>query len=424
MLAAADAVTPLASRLASPGGSPGASPLASPGASPGAAALALHRKLVTAAVVAFAALEAAYLLRWLEGPQEPPFDDFFGLWSFGKFATEAGAAIYHPSALQAFQHALDPSFGDSYPYPYPPTLLLALAPLGLLPLALAYALWICGTFGLYALATLGREWRSRYGVALLVAPTTLLTIVSGQNGLLSAALLVGGLRCLKPSPLAGGILLGLLAYKPQFGLVVPIVLIASRQWRAMFAACLTVMAAIAASSAAFGWSIWLDWLRTMPLYWHLLKANQAGLSHLMPTVMAGMMQLGASAQMAYAGQVVVAAALAITVWRLVARALDERAIAAAIVATALASPYAFTYDMPMIAAALVIAARMRRRCDIPLHAWEIAVVLLLFACLIGMTGQALPLAAPVLMLITFVTIAMTKEDRTADERGSGTALHR
>ena len=66
-----------------------------------------HPKLIGAGLLAFAALEAASILQWLAGPQMPPFDDFFGLWSFGKFAAAAGPAIYNPAALQAFQHMLD-----------------------------------------------------------------------------------------------------------------------------------------------------------------------------------------------------------------------------------------------------------------------------------------------------------------------------
>jgi len=367
-----------------------------------------HPKLIGAGLLAFAALEAASILQWLAGPQMPPFDDFFGLWSFGKFAAAAGPAIYNPAALQAFQHMLDPAFSGGYPYPYPPTFALVLAPLGMLPLGAAYALWICGTFAIYALVTLRGDWRSLYGLALVAAPTTLITVVSGQNGFVSAALLAGGLSCLKRSPIASGILLGLLAYKPQLGILVPVVLLASRQWRATLSACLTVLAAVIASSTEFGWFIWLDWLRDMPLYWDALRVNQAHLLHLMPTVLAGMTELGVPKPMGYAAQMLVAAVLAVIVWRLASRALDERCVAAAIAATALATPYAFTYDMPMLTAALVIAARMRQRCGNPVQIWEIAVVVLLFAVLMGMTGHALPLVAPTLMGIVFCTIAVTK----------------
>ena len=166
--------------------------------------LALTRKTIVIALVVLAAYQAIYLVIWLSKPQQPPFDDFFALWSFGKFAATAGPKIYHPVALQAFQRLLDPAFHRSYPCPYPPEFLLALVPLGQIPLTLAYLIWVAGTLLLYVIATLGRSWRSLWGVALLVAPTTLLTIVAGQNGFLSAALLVGGLRSLKRSPVAGG----------------------------------------------------------------------------------------------------------------------------------------------------------------------------------------------------------------------------
>lgn len=191
------------------------------------------RRTIIAALIIAGAYNALYIGLWLYRSTQPQFADFFGLWSFGQCAMAQGPAVYDAVALQAFQHGLDPAFTGSYPYPYPPTFPLALAPLGLLPLAPAFTLWTAGTFALYALATLGRDWRSLRGAALLVAPTTLLAIVSGQNGFLTAALLVGGLRSLRRYPWIGGILLGLLTYKPQFVLLVPVVLLAARQWKAI-----------------------------------------------------------------------------------------------------------------------------------------------------------------------------------------------
>jgi len=71
-------------------------------------------------------------------------------------------------------------------------------------------------------ATLGRNWWSPALLAALAAPTTAIAIVSGQTGFLAAALLAGGLRLAAPNPVAGGVLLGLLTYKPQLGLLVPV----------------------------------------------------------------------------------------------------------------------------------------------------------------------------------------------------------
>ena len=63
--------------------------------------------------------------------------------------------------------------------------------------------------------------------ALLLAvafPAVLVNLGHGQNGFLTAALLGGALAMLDRRPIVAGILFGLLAYKPQFGLMIPLVL--------------------------------------------------------------------------------------------------------------------------------------------------------------------------------------------------------
>ncbi len=376
--------------------------------------LPFSRKAIVGALLILGAYDVLYVIIWLCRSPQPPFDDFFGLWSFGKFAIANGSAIYDPVALQAFQHVLDPYFSGAYPYPYPPTFLLALAPLGMVPIAPAYIVWIAGTFVLYTLVTLGRDWRSLRGAALLVAPTTLLAIVSGQNGFLTAALLVGGLCNLKPFPMIGGVLLGLLTYKPQFALLAFSVLFAAKEWRAIIAFGLTFVFVVICSSAVFDWSIWLIWAQSISVYRELLQANQSSLYHLMPTVMAGAREVGASQLAGYCLQFVMAIIFAICVWRKFACAIDDRSIAAAIIATMLVTPYAFTYDMPMVAAALAIEWRRRKRHGIPVKLWEALVVLNMSTVIMIMTVRTIPFVIPVLLSIIFGVIAYSNDYRRDD----------
>src|SRR6266481_6505738 len=76
----------------------------------------------------------------------------------------------------------------------------------------------------------------------LAFPAVFINLGHGQNGLLTAALLGAALLMLTRQPLLSGTLFGLLAYKPQFALVIPIALLASNQWRAIAAAAATIMA--------------------------------------------------------------------------------------------------------------------------------------------------------------------------------------
>jgi hypothetical protein len=355
-------------------------------------------------LLALGLYDGVYVVKWWLGTPQPPFGDFFGFWSFGRFAAISGSAIYDPFALTAYQHTLDPSLSGGYPYPYPPTFLLLLIPFGWMNLPLAYFCWIAATFALYAVATLGRQWRSMSGLALLTAPTTLLTLISGQNGLLSAALLIGGLRSLPRSPVLGGVFLGLLTYKPQLALMAPIVLLASRSIRATVAAAMTVLVIVALSSAALGWSMWPRWIEGFSTYQQLLRVNQANLAHLMPTMAAGLQEVGAPAAVGYAVQLLCASVVAVLTWRACAQGIDERAIAMVVVGSIVAPPYVMIYDMPMITAALVIYWTAHP----PARLWEVALVIALVASLLGMLTSAVPFVAAALVFALFLIIATSR----------------
>ena len=73
----------------------------------------------------------------------------------------------------------------------------------------------------------------------LAFPSTLLTIVYGQNGFLSVIFLGGGLVLLDRSPIAAGIFLGFMTYKPQLALLIPIALAAGRRWQTLSAMLVT-----------------------------------------------------------------------------------------------------------------------------------------------------------------------------------------
>lgn len=299
--------------------------------------------------------------------------DFFAIWSFARFEIENPAAlIYDHKAQQDFLLSLDPTFPEPMPFPYPPIYLFVLRPLGWLSYPVARTFWSATTFLAYMAAVCSPGWRLRVVLPALLSPASAINLVFGQNGFLTAALLIGGIRLAPSRPFAGGILLGLLAYKPQFGLLVAIALFAGGLWQAALAAALTVAVAVAASLFAFGWEAWTAWVIAMPDYLAILNADRARLLHFMPTVFANMVALGASDRLAETVQFVVTATAAAAVWLAFRRApatlphkaflrrdgkgdTDRAAVLA--VAAVLASPYALVYDLPLVGAsiALVVA---------------------------------------------------------------------
>ena len=139
-------------------------------------------------------------------------------------------------------------------------------PLGQLPGWLAWAALVAVSLPLYLWATVGANWRSPALVAALAAPTTAIAIVSGQSGLLAGAFLAGGLRLAASHPVAGGMLFGLLTYKPQLGLLVPVALVAARLWRTLTIAGVTAILLVAATSLLFGIAIWPSWIASLPAF--------------------------------------------------------------------------------------------------------------------------------------------------------------
>ncbi len=361
-------------------------------------------RLCTALLLALAAYDLAFLAMaaWRSGNQR--FGDFFALWSFAGYASEHGAdALYDPAALHSFQRRLDPGFDlGYYSLGYPPSMLLLLWPLWRLKLAAAFLAWIGLTGLLYAAATLGRDWRSRCGLALLVAPATLIQVDFGQTGFLSAALLLAGLQQARARPILAGVLFGVLTCKPQLGLLVPVALVAAGLWRCAAAACATLALLVIASSALLGPSAWLQWADAAPRYWAMFSANRGPLDHLMPTVGATLLWFGPADAVVQAAQLAVALAVVAALWAGVRRAGIEHAATALPVAAFLVTPYAFAYDLPMLTAGVVLYVR---RHGAQASAREIAVAALAICMPIEMLmPNAPPLEAPlVAALFTLMT---------------------
>jgi hypothetical protein len=272
------------------------------------------------------------------------------------------ALIYDIDAFTAFQSAL---FADRLPgelrfrpFFYPPTWLLMLLPLGALAVGKAYALFLSGTAAL-ATALEGRhDWPG--WLAVLVSPAAVWVAVTGQNTFFSLALFYGGLRLLDRAPAAAGILLGLLAYKPQLWLLVPLALIAARRWRALAWMIGTVVVMALASLAVLGpdlWRAFFDATREAGSARVVDEMLTRVSSQIVSLFVAGHvlgLPRGAAGALQTAGTVLAAAA----VWVAFRRHPSSRARTALLAtATFLVSPYTLNYDLLLLMPASVALFR-------------------------------------------------------------------
>src|SRR5208282_3895820 len=151
---------------------------------------------------------------------------------------------------------------------YPPTFLFVAAALAMLPYLVAAGVWLLATLAAYA-ATLGGMLGGRTGIFFALGfPAVLRNVTAGQNGFLTAALIGGTLGLLQRRPALAGICLGLLTYKPQFGLLFPLILIADRRWLTIVLAAAVAIGLAALSWLAFGSASWAAFAHWLPITSH------------------------------------------------------------------------------------------------------------------------------------------------------------
>lgn len=285
---------------------------------------------------------------------KPLGTDFLCFWGASRLVLEGApaSAVYDAARLGAVEAARFPG-SDFTAFPYPPGFLLICLPLGLLPYLAALAAWL-GATGL-AYWRVARAWLGQArGLALpvLAFPAVLINAGHGQNGFLTAALFGGGTLLLRRRPLVAGLCLGLLAFKPHLGLLIPIALLASRNWRAFAGAVAGVLVLGVASALVFGLDAW----RAYPAALAAMRLNvEQGLlaPEKLQTLFATLRLWGAPLPAAYAAQALLAAAAAVAVGLFAWRRPDSPALGPVLIAASLvASPYLLDYDLVLAAVPL------------------------------------------------------------------------
>jgi Glycosyltransferase family 87 len=334
------------------------------------------------------------------------FNDFFSLWSYAKIASAHPATeLYDLATLHSRQVALGMDPSSQFPFLYPPTFIIYLWPLNLLPIEVAYLVWIVGTLALFVWAVVGTCTRLPLCVlGVIIAPACTMNIDSGQSGFFSAALIIAGVRLAGSRPILGGILIGILSYKPQLGFLVPIALASAGLWTAIGAACATVIGLAMVATLAFGWAVWPAWASMLPVYAELLDGVTPQLKF-MPTVMANLQMAGVTLPIARVAQAIAAITVAILVSGCFRRSPGRLATAALLVGTFLATPHALLYDMPMVigAMALFIEARLQTGSTFCVAEILILVLALMFPVLMMNVDVNLPVSAvPMLLLFGLI----------------------
>jgi alpha-1,2-mannosyltransferase len=346
---------------------------------------------------------------------KPVGTDFMNVWAAGKLVLGGRpAAVYDYAQHFAVQRqALPWSAGQDVPYfawHYPPMFLFVAAGLALLPYGLALALWMLCTLPLY-LAAIGEIIPGlRARIVALAFPGVFVNLGHGQNGFLTTGLLGGGLVLLQSRPAVAGALLGLLAYKPQFALLVPLALFAGDHWRALAAASATVLAIAAISWAGFGSDTWYAFFASLKMTQnYVLEQGVFGWPKFQ-SAFGAVRLLGGGIAAAYAVQALVAlmaSAALVWVWRRRSTTLALKGATLAL-ATLLATPYVLDYDLMLLALPIAWLAAVGLRQGF--LAWEKTALLALWLLplLSRMVGQSLDLPVAPVMLVWLLLLTLRR----------------
>jgi arabinofuranan 3-O-arabinosyltransferase len=296
----------------------------------------------------------------LDAARQVIANDFVNVWAAGRLVLDGTpAAAYDWTTHRAVEvAALGHDFDAYYGWHYPPTFLFVAAALAALPYLAAAAIWLGATLTAY-LAAVRAVIGARSGILLACAfPGVIWNMSVGQNGFLTAALIGGVLACFPRKPLAAGILLGLLSYKPQFGILFPLVLALDARWRTLAAAAATTMAMMAVSLLAFGVESWRAFFEWMPVTSQAVFGDgRAGLNKLQ-SLLGAVRWLGGTMSAAWTAQALLVASLAVALavlWRAPVR--YETKAAGLATAALLATPYLYIYDFPVLAIPLAYLLR-------------------------------------------------------------------
>ena len=340
------------------------------------------------AVVNLTLCPAAYFSSWWiydpNGVGMPT--DFINVWAAGRLVLDGVPAHAYDWDIQKQVEVakLGQDFVGYYAWHYPPPFLFVASLLAMLPYSVAYIGWVYVSMLPYLAVMRAIIGRNFGFVIALAVPMVLVNSFVGQNGFLTAALIGGTIYLIPVRPVLAGICLGLLTYKPQYGLLFPIVLIAAGHWRVFISAGVTAIVLASASLFAFGLESWLAFFHWMPKFSQAFLTEGKATWWKLQSIFSMVRYFGGTEPLAWAFQWVLTASVAVVLallWRSrVQYTLKGAALAAG---TLLTTQYLFMYDMMVLA--IPVAFLMRIGLNSGFRSYELpalGAVLVLITCYI------------------------------------------
>ena len=287
--------------------------------------------------------------------------DFINVWAAGRLVLDGLPAQAYDWDIQKQVEVakLGQDFVGYFAWHYPPPFLFVASLLAQLPYQVAYIGWVVVSFLPFLVAMRAIVGRDFGYLLALAIPMAFINALVGQNGFLTAALIGGTLYLIPIRPVLAGICLGLLTYKPQYGLLFPIMLIAAGHWRVFVSATVTAIAMFVVSGLAFGIESWLAFFHWMPKFSQTFLTEGKAPWWKLQSIFSLVRYFGGSEPLGWAFQWVLTASVAVVLalmWRSrVPYTLKAAALAAGALLT---TPYLFMYDMMVLAIPIAFLVRI------------------------------------------------------------------
>lgn len=333
--------------------------------------------------------------------------DFVSFWAASKLTLLGMPAAAYDLDVHRATEITAVAIDGTIPFTYPPPYLFAILPLGLLPYAMAHAAWVVATFA--ACVAAAHKLVPGGGMLAIAFPPAIICGIGGQNSFLVAAIFMAGMVLLKSKPFLAGVMLGLIIFKPHLGVLLPLALIAGREWRAFAGAAVSTVGLMLLSILTFGWVSWTGFAALLPLASEIAAAGLVSWNK-MASVYATLRLAGVPDYLAVVVHGVLALAACVLVWHVWRTSVDIVRRAAVLgSATLLISPYVFIYDQMLLVPAL--AYLWRRDTD---HRW---LVVIYAAALVSLAGNFYSATtvnfAPIAPLLVLAHIARDLRRRAA-----------
>ncbi|MEQ1810743.1 MAG: glycosyltransferase family 87 protein [Terricaulis sp.] len=305
---------------------------------------------------------------------QPFFGDYMAFWSAGRAALDGHAhEIHERTMLWQVQQAIAPDVKFFAPWNSPPTFLMIVCVLALLPYPVSAVFFLVSTLVLFGFAIRRFLPDARALILPFTSPTVLYQTATVQAGMLIAGVNGLAIRWLDKRPHLAGALIGFLAIKPHIALLWPLFLALSGRWRVFMSAAVAALTFVVMAGLMFGFDTYLNWFESLN-YSQRLISEQRITTPAYASLYANLLGLDAPQALAIGLHAVSAVAgiiVACVVFRKGDVALGGAALCAA---TLLVSPYLFFYDFTtlLVGAALLGAPRSSLDYAAAIFAWGAA----------------------------------------------------